>query len=248
MGKFIDLTGQRFGKWTVVERSPRRSRSGKSYSSWVCKCDCGPERVVGTSHLLQGNTYSCGCAIDQERERAFSGMRFGMLTVLRFSHVTVRRDGQSVRHWLCVCDCGKTSTPRTVSLTSGNTRSCGCQKPGKRRKNHWSDCVLRVNRSGYVQVWDPQDCKLKQLHRLVYEEFLGRPLQPWEHIHHKNGIRTDNRIENLELITVQKHFAGQRPADIIKAETEAEKQNALKLAIQYAAVAGLDLSHLNPCP
>lgn len=58
---FKDLTGQRFGKLTVLRLSPIR-RGGHCY--WVCQCDCGSPLIeVGGTHLTRGDTCSCGCMI-----------------------------------------------------------------------------------------------------------------------------------------------------------------------------------------
>lgn len=55
----IDLTGQRFGRLTVLHALP--AEKGKR-TRWACRCDCGAEIVVGsTHHLITGNTQSCGC-------------------------------------------------------------------------------------------------------------------------------------------------------------------------------------------
>lgn len=60
--KKIDLKGQRFGRLTVVEEAPSvKSPCGSSRTQWKCKCDCGSEIVVGRTHLLHGDTTSCGC-------------------------------------------------------------------------------------------------------------------------------------------------------------------------------------------
>jgi len=58
MGKFIDLTGQRFGKLTVIERAGTRNRE----ALWHCKCDCGKDTFSRSASLRNGTSQSCGCS------------------------------------------------------------------------------------------------------------------------------------------------------------------------------------------
>lgn len=57
-GKYVDLTGQRFGRLEVVCMA-HRGNSGQI--QWNCRCECGGHTVVPTYHLKSGHTQSCGC-------------------------------------------------------------------------------------------------------------------------------------------------------------------------------------------
>lgn len=77
----------------------------------------------------------------------------------------------------------------------------------------------RIEREGYVLLyipWHPySDVKgYYKEHRLILEKHLGRYLSPHEHIHHINGIRNDNRLENLELTNLSDHMRHHRLEDI----------------------------------
>lgn len=56
--KLIDLTGNRYGRLTVIKRA-----TDKEYKRphWLCKCDCGNETIVSSANLCAGTTNSCGC-------------------------------------------------------------------------------------------------------------------------------------------------------------------------------------------
>lgn len=56
-----DFTGKRFGRWFVLGRAPN------SRVKWSCRCDCGKEKRVASTHLTQGKSQSCGCLRREKR-------------------------------------------------------------------------------------------------------------------------------------------------------------------------------------
>lgn len=68
MGKYQDITGQKFTRLTAVRDLGPRNKKGVHY--WQCICDCGAIVEVDVTSLKTGNTKSCGCYGKEQRKRA----------------------------------------------------------------------------------------------------------------------------------------------------------------------------------
>ena len=140
----FDLTGRRFGKWAVVSQI---ARSKHGHIKWLCRCDCGSERIVRTDILVKGTSTSCGCAKTTALHENMLGSVFTRLTVLAFHH----RNKKGANYWLCKCMCEANCIVRTDHLTDGKIKSCGCLA---------SEIVSRRNlkhglrRTPEYKIWD----------------------------------------------------------------------------------------------
>lgn len=66
MGRFNDLTGQKFGQLTVLSAT---GKTNQGTYIWACLCDCGKESIVRSDHLTGGKTKTCGCLRDENARK-----------------------------------------------------------------------------------------------------------------------------------------------------------------------------------
>lgn len=87
MSQLVDLTGQRFGRLTVVARAKNNSRN---QARWLCRCDCGTEFVTASNSLRMGRTKSCGCLVKdalRESRKKFNEYRIdGKVVYVKLSN------------------------------------------------------------------------------------------------------------------------------------------------------------------
>lgn len=133
------------------------------------------------------------------------GGRYRVITGQQREQIITRyQAGQSQHAVARALGISQTSVGRTLSAAGVAVR----HRPATReRHGNWQGGRVAMS-NGYLGILLPTDSPYRVMsdraryvleHRLVMAEALGRPLNPWETVHHINGDRGDNRLENLQL-------------------------------------------------
>lgn len=222
MGKIKNRVGERYGLLTVVRR---KGTNSSNHVTWECICECGLSTICTSNNLRAGHTKSCGHLRNKQSFENLENKKFGRLLVKNGT------PKNGIVYWNCLCTCGNETTVSSGHLKSGHTKSCGCYQKevsrkiankhlaGKKKISINGTLPKRKTSSGYIKIHNrdhPSSDKGGFIfeHRTVLETHLGRFLFKDETVHHKNGIRDDNRLENLELWSKSQPY-GQRVEDKI---------------------------------
>jgi hypothetical protein len=136
---FKDIAGQRFGKWTAIERA--ENKWGRT--TYLCQCDCGNRAIVTKLALEKGRSNSCGC-IKNHKNWDRSRETFG-------KHFT-EEEIQRIKDWYPINGCKMLAKflNRTEYSVRSKAKKLGIQMPHERkvaisrRKDKWSDREIQV--------------------------------------------------------------------------------------------------------
>ena len=204
----VDIIGLRFARLLIIEFYGRR----KGRAFFRCQCDCGNLCIIEYSKLKNGHTSSCGC-LHAETNRIIhsidiSGLRFGRLVALSFSH---RKNKQTF--WNVKCDCGTEKVVNYVHLVESRTKSCGCIK--RELMSAKSGENSHLWRGGFAKIYP------KEWNNLLKESIRkrkGRKLQfpccdnsdigkgQRLDVHHIDGNKLDCREINLISLCHSHHM------------------------------------------
>lgn len=208
-----DMTGQRFGRLTVISRAENTARG---LARWNVRCDCGALRIVSGSNLRTGTTKSCECLRNKPSSRRVNhvGKHIGRLTIL----ARARNGERGQTRWKVQCDCGTIKTILNSNLP--RTTSCGCfarEQSAKRigaNHNNWDPTLTQEDRDRH-RLGSPAHTEFKVLAQQIRRRdratclVCGAPNST--HVHHLQpwAAYRDLRYDPANLVTLCKECHNQ---------------------------------------
>jgi len=183
MAKFLDRANMRYGRLLVIKHNGKDERSRHL---WLCKCDCGNEKIVVGDNLSSGKSNSCGCLKVEFLSR--KGNQYGLyedreIALLKNQYSQLKKRDR-VMGFDCVID-----FEYFVGLVKNKCRYCGLghskeiedrlneSMGGKRLSNHILKCngIDRIDsKKGYTKENSASCCKYCNIakHTMMEDEFF----------------------------------------------------------------------------
>ena len=163
----IDITGQKFGRLTVLHRDENKPKGHGKKVYWVCQCDCGNIKSVTGDNLKRGAVVSCGCYHKEKmREMLFkdlTGQTVGFLTAIKPLH----QHADGTFYWECQCKCGNIKEVKASYLLDGSVKSCGCI--GKSAGEAIIEVILKEMSIDFQQQYTFKDCISNKNYPLYFD-------------------------------------------------------------------------------
>lgn len=169
----MDLTGQTYGRWTVLYRTPdKEGRNGRKFVAWHCRCLCGTERDVTTQALRSGRSRSCGCL---QRERARDA---------HYKHGHSKERLYNIWHAM-LGRCYKSDNPSYDSYGGRGIQVCVAWRSNYDAFESWAHAngysdTLTLDRKDVNQGYTPENCRWvdrktqnNNKRNTMYVEYLG---------------------------------------------------------------------------
>lgn len=211
----IDLTGQKFGKWTVLHKSETKQ---KGMTLWRCQCQCGHVQDIASTVLRSKYVPKCELCEGNQHKKGrqlidLSGQVFGMWKVLNRDEAN---DKIGKTMWECKClQCGKVFSVNSQALRTGKSKACrSCSRknvnhPHKdgnteiRRKDGKPTKIYRIWRSMKYRCNNPESKDYKNYGGrgiTVCDEWNNDFMAFYNHVsaleHYGEKGRTMDRIDN----------------------------------------------------